>query len=77
MSADWEHLKAHGYAPGSYMGNCLTCQKGVTGLDKRAIRCRPCAERLHTEQPTIRMLSRTEVAHQFAGRLRRVAIWER
>jgi hypothetical protein len=63
---DWGHLMVYGYAPGSYMGNCFTCQQGVTGLDKRATRCRPCAERLHADQSTVRMLSRTEVAQLFA-----------
>ena len=42
---DWQHLKAYGYAPGGYMNKCVTCEQMVSDLDKRAIRCRPCAEK--------------------------------
>jgi hypothetical protein len=40
----WEHLKGYGYAPGNYMSRCHSCCQVVSGLDKRAMRCRPCAE---------------------------------
>lgn len=43
----WEHLKAYGYAPGGYMNQCHRCYQVVTGVDKRAITCRPCAEAVH------------------------------
>ena len=44
---DWQHLKPHGYAPGDYMSKCHRCGQVATGLDKRAVTCRPCAEVLH------------------------------
>ena len=44
---DWLHLKAYGYAPGGYMNQCHRCYQVVTGVDKRAITCRPCAEAIH------------------------------
>ncbi len=44
---DWLHLKSYGYAPGNYMSRCYSCAKILPGLDKRAIRCRPCAEKLY------------------------------
>jgi hypothetical protein len=47
----WGHLKRYGYAPGNYMSRCSTCDQVVSGLDKRAIRCKPCAEQLHTDPP--------------------------
>lgn len=41
----WEHLKQYGYAPGNYMSRCHQC--GATPvMDKRAVTCRPCAEKL-------------------------------
>ena len=40
----WEHLKAYGYAPGGYMMTCRGCNKQVIDVDKRASRCRTCAE---------------------------------
>ena len=42
--AEWEHLKGYGYAPGDYMNRCHRCKQVVTGVDKRATTCRPCAE---------------------------------
>jgi hypothetical protein len=44
---DWQHLKPYGYAPGNYMAKCYGCEKVVEFVDKRATRCRPCAEALH------------------------------
>lgn len=41
---EWLHLKGYGYAPGNYMSKCHRCQHVVSGLDKRAITCRSCAE---------------------------------
>ena len=46
----WEHLKAYGYAPGGYMMTCRGCNTTVTGVDKRASRCMPCATKT-AEQP--------------------------
>lgn len=46
----WEHLKAYGYAPGGYMMTCRGCNSTVTGVDKRASRCMPCATKA-AEQP--------------------------
>ena len=46
---DWEHLKRYGYAPGNYMSRCHHCEQVVTGVDKRATTCRPCAEAIHAE----------------------------
>lgn len=44
--ADWQHLKPYGYAPGGYMSRCRDC--GDTPImDKRAWRCRTCAEAAH------------------------------
>jgi len=45
--AEWEHLRRYGYAPGQYMNKCHNCEHVVTGVDKRAVTCRPCAEALH------------------------------
>lgn len=39
----WEHLKVYGYAPGGYMMTCRGCNTTVIGVDKRALRCKPCA----------------------------------
>lgn len=46
MSEDrsWFYLKDYGYAPGDYMITCRGCGKTVEGVDKRASRCRFCAE---------------------------------
>lgn len=41
--ADWLHLKHYGYAPGNYMSRCSDCGQTPV-MDKRATRCRPCAE---------------------------------
>lgn len=41
--ADWLHLKHYGYAPGNYMSRCSDCGQ-TPAMDKRATRCRPCAE---------------------------------
>lgn len=46
---DWRHLVAYGYAPGGYMGRCRACGAERLDLDKRATRCRPCAEAAHAE----------------------------
>lgn len=46
----WEHLKAYGYAPGNYMSQCHRCERVVSGLDKRAITCLPCAQLRHSER---------------------------
>jgi len=48
--AEWLHLKGYGYAPGEYMSKCHRCKQAVTGLDKRAVTCRPCAEALDAER---------------------------
>ena len=40
----WEHLNAYGYAPGGYMMICRGCNKQVIDVDKRASRCKTCAE---------------------------------
>lgn len=40
---DWQHLKPYGYAPGNYMIRCRDCNDTPI-MDKRASRCRPCAE---------------------------------
>jgi ribA/ribD-fused uncharacterized protein len=45
--ADWTHLKRYGYAPGNYMSRCCRCGESVSGLDKRAVTCKPCAEARH------------------------------
>jgi len=47
---EWLHLKQYGYAPGNYMSRCHRCEKVVTGLDKRAITCLPCAQLRHAER---------------------------
>lgn len=49
----WQHLKQFGYAPGNYMRECCVCKTVVGDLDKRAITCRPCAEKAFAaaEQP--------------------------
>lgn len=45
-------LLRYGYAPGNYMGRCHYCEKTVTGIDKRAICCLPCAELRLGEETT-------------------------
>lgn len=42
---DWKHLLPYGYAPGQYMGKCMDCKEVKIDLDKRAIRCRVCAQK--------------------------------
>ena len=37
-------MRRYGYAPGNYMNKCHHCQQVVTGADKRAVTCHPCAE---------------------------------
>jgi hypothetical protein len=54
---NWLHLIGYGYAPGDYMSKCHRCGQIVSGLDKRAVTCRPCAEALEialtrSEPPT-------------------------
>lgn len=46
-SDDWKHLLPFGYAPGDYMMKCKGCAQTVSFVDKRALHCRPCAEKLH------------------------------
>jgi len=41
----WGHLKVYGYAPGDYMMTCRGCNTEVIGVDKRASRCKPCANK--------------------------------
>lgn len=48
---DWIHLKEFGYAPGGYMMRCMDCKKEVIGVDKRALRCKDCAEDLYKNKP--------------------------
>jgi hypothetical protein len=36
-------LRGYGYAPGNYMVRCRDCQAQERNLDKRALRCEPCA----------------------------------
>lgn len=47
---DWLHLKRYGYAPGNYMNRCHACKVIFSDLDKRAMTCRPCAEKMHAER---------------------------
>lgn len=46
---DWLHLKPYGYAPGGYMSRCRECGATPT-MDKRAWRCRPCAEAVYARE---------------------------
>lgn len=41
---NWLHLKPYGYAPGDYTSKCYSCQELKYDLDKRATRCKSCAE---------------------------------
>lgn len=50
-SDDWQHLRGYGYAPGNYMNKCRRCQQVVSGVDKRAVTCRPCAEAMDAKSP--------------------------
>lgn len=43
----FQHLLKYGYAPGSYMGRCRTCDTVQIDLDKRAMCCLACAEKKH------------------------------
>ena len=52
VAPDWKPLKQYGYAPGSYMNRCHQCNVVVSDVDKRAITCRSCAEKLHAEATT-------------------------
>lgn len=45
----WEHLKAFGYAPGDYVMTCKGCGERAWHVDKRASRCRPCAEKAYQD----------------------------
>ena len=47
---DWEHLKQYGYAPSNYMMTCRECDKKVIDVDKRASRCRTCAETMYAKR---------------------------
>lgn len=40
-----EQLVEYGYAPGGYMGRCLSCNSTTLNVDKRATSCRGCAVR--------------------------------
>lgn len=42
--SEYVRLLPYGYAPGNYMSKCFTCEKVFPDMDKRATRCRPCAE---------------------------------
>jgi len=39
-------LRDYGYVTGNYMNTCSGCKQMMHGVDKRAYRCRPCAEKL-------------------------------
>lgn len=51
MTTEWKEARTHrepkwpffGFAPGNYMGKCHDCGEACTGMDKRAVRCLPCA----------------------------------
>lgn len=43
----WEHLIQFGWAPGGYLIKCGDCGEQPWWCDKRAWRCRPCAEKRH------------------------------
>jgi len=47
---EWWHLRDHGYAPGNYIIRCLDCKQQCWDCDKRAARCRPCAEKRHAAE---------------------------
>jgi len=36
-------LRDYGYAPGNYMGHCITCDQTMEWVDKRCRCCEPCA----------------------------------
>jgi hypothetical protein len=46
---DWEHLMKYGYAPGWYIMRCPICKEQVWNVDKRALCCKDCAEKLYEE----------------------------
>jgi hypothetical protein len=48
-------LQDAGYAPGLYLGRCLTCDQPFDG-DKRAWTCRPCAEKAIAAEPEVLFL---------------------
>ena len=73
LAQEWQHLKPYGYAPGHYMNKCHNCEQVVTGVDKRAHTCRPCAEALHeqwSKPPCMQCGAKTE---EEAGRMCRCA----
>ena len=55
----WQHLNGFGYAPGNYMNKCHRCERVVSGVDKRAITCRPCAEQLLIESQAAQIAALT------------------
>lgn len=53
-AAPFDHaLRAWGYAPGGYSVTCSDCGQRADGLDKRARRCRPCAEVAMRGEPLV------------------------
>ena len=61
---DWTHLKRYGYAPGDYMSRCCRCGESVSGLDKRAVTCKPCAEARHAFEQASAMEQKREQPEQ-------------
>ena len=47
----FEHLIKFGYAPGGYWYRCCDCALDIIGGDKRAVRCRLCAQKRYDETP--------------------------
>lgn len=65
---DWQHLKPYGYAPGNYMSRCRDCNDTPI-MDKRAFRCRPCAEAAHAKALAAKPLPAQEEAELFSERV--------
>jgi len=46
-TADKQHLRRYGYAPGNYMNTCCRCSGVADLVDKYARTCLSCAEEMH------------------------------
>lgn len=73
MSEAHIDLCAFGYAPGNYMQCCADCNRRHVA-DKRARRCKDCAQMAHDEQPvttdsppSMRDVCQEHIADVFAG----------
>lgn len=68
---EYVRLLPYGYAPGNYMSKCFACEKVFPDMDKRATRCRPCAEAAFKDHEIERLRAEVAGLREFVEHVRR------